>query len=35
MAKILLVEDDQELCDMFARWFSAEHVVEIANDVWG
>jgi DNA-binding response OmpR family regulator len=32
MAKILLVEDDAELCDMFTKWFGHEHVVEIAND---
>jgi DNA-binding response OmpR family regulator len=32
MAKILLVEDDPELCEMFTKWFATEHVVEIARD---
>jgi DNA-binding response OmpR family regulator len=32
MAKLLMVEDDPELCDMFKRWFGTEHVLEIAND---
>jgi two-component system OmpR family response regulator len=32
MAKILLVDDDQELCKMFASWLKDEHILEMAHD---
>ena len=32
MAKMLLIEDDKELCRMFIGWLKDEHIVEVVND---
>ncbi|HEY9772643.1 MAG TPA: response regulator transcription factor [Planktothrix sp.] len=32
MAKILLVEDDRELCSMFQKWLKGDHIIEVVYD---
>lgn len=35
MAKILFVDDDQEIQKMCSAWFATQHVVELASDLGG